>query len=134
MDKYQAAQRFKALYIRALTDADAGKSKPQSQRQNDYEQVDHFVNDLTRAKDVPSLAACIDEYLKIYRRYSPDDRRSKMAFFHLLNSRIELSASEESYSAELSLELSSSQQPFTAKASIPQLYAFNPLQNPVPFG
>lgn len=113
MHKAQVAQRFKTIYARALTDVENGKPKAWAQKDTDYNQVRRFINDLAQAKDFASLDICIAEYLKIYRNYSPDDRRSKMTFFHLLNSRIDLSAPDDKYLAKLSLELSSAQQPFT---------------------
>jgi len=113
VDKTQAAQKFRAIYVRALTDTENGKSKPQRQKDSDYAQVDYFINDLKSAKDTASLEACLAEYLKIYLKYSPDDRRSKMAFFHLLDARVNLSVPEDNYLTRLSADLASTQQPFT---------------------
>lgn len=112
-DQTQVAAQFKAIYVRALTDTENGRDKSRAQKDNDYAQVSHFINDLTRAKDIQSLDTCIAAYLQIYYRHSPEDRRSKMAIFHLLSSRIDLTQPGDNYLRKLSDELHSTQRPFT---------------------
>jgi hypothetical protein len=113
-DLSQIAEQFRTKYVQALTDVENGKEKSQKKKDSDYAQLGGFINDLGRAKDTQSLDTCISQYLKIYLRYSsPADRRSKMAFTHLLSSRIDLSAPEDEFLPKLSYELAGTQQPYT---------------------
>lgn len=113
-DQSQIAEQFRTKYVHALTDVENGKEKSKKKKDSDYAALGRFINDLKAAKVAQSLDTCITQYLKIYLRYSsPTDRRSKMAFVHLLSSRIDVSAPGDSFLPRISHELTDVKQPYT---------------------
>jgi hypothetical protein len=104
------AAQFTRLLTAALSDRPGNQTKPKEQQQRDYESLHHFVVTLTSPS---SLDTCIDEYLRQYRKYPPEDPRSKQIFVVLLERRIKQSISGDAYPEDLHARLRDSKRPLS---------------------
>jgi hypothetical protein len=95
----KVADKFSALFKKALTDKEGGKDKSAKQKETDYYNLNFFINGLKKKEH---LQECLDEYLGLFTNYQPLDRRSKFVFAQLVTKRIDASKPDDKFLVNLS--------------------------------
>jgi hypothetical protein len=103
-------KRFAYLFKKALQDKEGKTEKSRTQKEKDYYDLNFFINGLKKKEH---FSDCLEEYLRLYKDYLPDDPRSKMVFGHLLSKRIETSPPEDKFISYISETIDDKQPPFT---------------------
>lgn len=110
MAQYGAiVRKFAALFTKAFTDKEGDREKTVPEKDTDYYKLATFLHGLKKRDHV---SACLDEYLKVYLSYLPDDRRSKFIFAILLKEKIEKSKDTDKFIDEIANLLADMQRPF----------------------